>query len=72
MKNFKMSNETYDTLVLIAQIILPGLGSLYAALSGIWGWPYGEQIVGTIVAIDTFLGGILKYSNSQYKKANQE
>ena len=71
MPNFKMSNKTYDTLVFVAQVVLPGLGTLYAALSGIWGLPYGEQILGTIVALDTFLGGILKYSNSQYKKENQ-
>ena len=71
MKEFKMSNETYDVLVWIAQVILPGLGTLYAALSGIWGLPYGEQILGTIVAVDTFLGGVLKYSNKQYKKTNQ-
>ena len=71
MPNFKMSNKTYDTLVFVAQVVLPGLGTLYAALSGIWGLPYGEQILGTIVALDTFLGGILKYSNSPYKKENQ-
>lgn len=69
--NIKMTNKTYDILVWIAQVVLPGLGTLYAALSGIWGLPYGEQIVGTILAIDTFLGGILKYSNSQYKKTTE-
>ena len=69
--NIKMSNKTYDILVWIAQVVLPGLGTLYVALSGIWGLPYGEQILGTIVALDTFLGGILKYSNSQYKKISE-
>ena len=43
-----MTNKTYDTLKFIAQIVLPSLGTLYFALSGIWGFPYGEQIVGTI------------------------
>ena len=64
----KMSNKTYDILVWIAQIVLPAIGALYAALSGIWGFPYGEQIVGTIAAIDVFLGTVLKISNAQYKK----
>ena len=63
-----MSNKTYDILVWIAQIVLPALGTLYAALSGIWGFPYGEQIVGTITAVDVFLGALLKISNAQYKK----
>lgn len=66
----KMSNQTYDLLVWIAQIVLPGMGTLYAALAGIWGFPYGEQIVGTITAVDVFLGTLLKISNAQYNKAN--
>lgn len=66
----KMSNKTYDILVWIAQIVLPAIGTLYAALAGIWGLPYGEQIVGTITAVDVFLGAVLKISNNQYKKAN--
>ena len=69
--NINMSDKTYDILVLVAQVILPGLGTLYSALAGIWGFPYGEEILSTIVAIDTFLGGFLKFANMQYKKANQ-
>lgn len=65
-----MSNKTYDILVWIAQIVLPALGTLYAALSGIWGFPYGEQIVGTLTAVDVFLGTLLKISNTLYKKQN--
>ena len=67
-----MSNKTYDILVWIAQIVLPALGTLYAALSGIWGFPYGEQIVGTITAVDVFLGALLKISNAQYKKTTTD
>ena len=66
-----MSNKTYDFLVWIAQIVLPAVATLYAALSSIWGFPYGEQIVGTIAAVDVFLGTLLKISNAQYKKQNQ-
>lgn len=68
----KMSNKVYDVLVWVAQIVLPALGTLYAALAGIWGFPYGEQIVGTITAVDVFLGALLKISNAKYKKATAE
>ena len=51
----------------IAQIILPALGTLYFALASIWGLPYGEQIVGTITAIDAFLGACLGISTKQYE-----
>lgn len=62
-----MSNSLYDKLKYIAQIVLPALGTLYFALASIWNLPYGEQIVGTITAIDTFLGTILMISNVKYK-----
>ena len=65
-----MSNKLYDILKYIAQIGLPALGALYFALSTIWGFPYGEQIVGTITAIDAFLGALLGISTVQYKKKN--
>ncbi len=67
-KLFGMPDKVYDILKAIAMIILPALGTLYFALAGIWGWPYAEQIVGTITAIDTFLGVILGISTMQYKK----
>lgn len=66
----KMSNKVYDILKYTAQIVLPALATLYLALSGIWGLPYGEQISATIMAIDTFLGVILKISSDSYKKEN--
>ena len=64
-----MSNKTYDVLKWIAQILLPALGTLYFALARIWNFPYAEEIVGTIAAIDTFLGVLLGISTAQYNKA---
>lgn len=63
-----MSNKTYDILKYIQQIVLPALGTLYAALSGIWGFPFGEEVVGTIVAVDTCLGALLRISSNVYYK----
>lgn len=66
-----MSNKIYDTLKWIAMYLLPALGTLYFALSQIWGLPYGEEIVGTITAIDAFLGAILGISTISYKKGDK-
>lgn len=63
-----MSNKVYDVLKWIAMYLLPALGTLYFALSGIWGLPYGEEIVGTLTAIDTFLGVLLGISTANYYK----
>lgn len=64
----KFSNKTYDVLKWVAMYLLPALGTLYFALAGIWGFPFGEEIVGTLTAVDTFLGIILGISNVQYNK----
>lgn len=66
----KLKNETYDILKYIAQIVLPAVGTLYFALSQIWGLPFGEEIVGTITALDAFLGAILHINTAAYKKDN--
>ena len=61
-----LSNRTYDILKWVALVLLPALGTLYFALAGSWNFPYGEQIVGTITAIDTFLGVLLGVSSMKY------
>jgi hypothetical protein len=63
-----LSNKIYDILKFVAQILLPALGTMYFALAEIWGFPYGDQIVGTIVAVDAFLGALLGISAVQYNK----
>lgn len=65
----KMSNKVYDVLKYIALILLPALGTLYFALAKIWGFPYAAEVVGTISAIDAFLGALLKISTDNYNKS---
>ena len=67
----KLSNKAYDTLKWIAQYLLPAIGTLYFALARIWGLPSGEQVVGTITAVDAFLGAILGISTIQYNKTKE-
>lgn len=70
MKQF-LSDKVYDCLKWIALVVLPAIATLYFALAGIWGFPYGEQIVGTITAIDAFLGALLGISNVMYLKGQE-
>lgn len=63
-----MSNKLYDFLKELTLVYLPALGTLYFALSGIWGFPYGEQVVGTITAVVAFLGVCLHISTNNYRK----
>lgn len=63
---FNISNKTYDVLKFCAQIVLPAAGAFYFALAQIWNLPYGEEVTGTITALDTFLGAILLLNTKQY------
>lgn len=67
----KMSNSVYDALKFIAQILLPAIGTLYFALARIWELPLAEQVVGTITAVDAFLGALLGISTAQYRKESE-
>lgn len=62
----KFSNTTYDRLKWIAQILIPAVATLYFALAQIWGFSFGEEIVGTLTAVDAFLGVILGISSINY------
>lgn len=63
-----LDERVYKILKYVAQIVLPAVATLYFALAGIWGFPYGEEIVGTITAVDTFLGVLLGISTATYNK----
>ena len=66
-----LSNKVYDILKFVAQILLPAIGTLYFALARIWQFPYAEEVVGTITAIDAFLGALLGISTMQYNKEHE-
>lgn len=65
-----ITGKTYDALKYLAQVVLPALGTLYFALAGIWSLPSAQEIVGTIVAVDTFLGVVLHLSSTAYAKSD--
>ena len=61
-----LTNKAYDILKWIAQILLPAIATLYFAIASVWGLPYSEQVVGTISAVDVFLGALLGISTAAY------
>lgn len=64
----KFNDKVYDILKWVAQLVLPALGTLYFALATIWNLPYATQVVGSLTALDTFLGVVLGVSTSSYLK----
>lgn len=68
----QLTNKVYDVLKWVAQIFLPAAGTLYFALAGVWNLPYSEEVVGTITAVDAFLGALLGISSINYNKKLEE
>ena len=66
-----LNHKAYQTLKWIAQFCLPGAGTLYFALASIWGLPYGEQVIGSITALNIFFGVILGISSYEYHKTEE-
>lgn len=63
-----MCDKTYNVLKWVAQVVIPALGTLYFTLSALWKLPMCEQILGTLAALDTFLGALLGISTAKYNK----
>lgn len=63
---FVLNDRTYRLFKNVVMYALPGLGTLYFTLASIWGLPYGEQVIGTLAAIATFLSIIIKFSENGY------
>lgn len=68
----KLSNETYDILKYIAQIVLPAVATFYTTLGRIWGLPYVNEISATLIAFDTLLGSLLMISSFNYEEIEED
>ena len=64
----KLPDQVYNIMKWVVIIVLPALGTLYAALGAVWGWPRSEDVVTTLTAVDTFLGAVLCISTASYNK----
>lgn len=72
MKDHMLSNTAYDRLKNVALVVLPATGALYAGLAQIWGLPAGEEVVASIVVVDTFLGVVIKIGDASYNASSSK
>lgn len=63
----KINDTLYNTLNYLVKYILPGFGTFYLTISQIWNLPYGEQVLGTVVALATLIGVTIGIAKAQYK-----
>lgn len=64
-----LSNNVYDKLKFLVQVLMPGLAALYVGLAQLYTWGNTDVVVGTIALLATFLGLFLSASARQYEGA---
>lgn len=62
-----LNNKQYDVLNSMVRYVMPALGTLYFALSQLWGFPAPDKVVGTLVAIQAFMGVIIALARSGWQ-----
>ena len=65
----KISNGWYDVLKWVVMIVIPALTTAYVGLSGVWGWPYAEEVAKTSAVVCTLLGALLGISTAEYRRS---
>ena len=69
-KSVFLSDRSYNILKLVVTTLLPGAGTLYFTLAQIWSFGKAEEVVGTIAAVNVFLGLLLQISTRLYNKSD--
>ena len=64
----KLSDKVYTILKWVTLICIPALATFYVALSGVWGWPFADQVAKTATAVCTLLGALLGISTAEYNR----
>lgn len=66
-----MNDKLYNILKWVTLIALPALSTFIFALSNLWGFN-ATVIIGSIAALETFLGSLIGVSTYQYNKNNNQ
>ena len=65
---FRLKDSWYDVLKWIALIALDAVGLCYKTLAAIWGWPFGDEVMQTCMALSVLIGTLIGVSTAQYYK----
>lgn len=68
----KLPDKVYDVMKWLSLVFFDAIGILYKTLSGVWSWPYGEEVLTTCAAIGLFIGALIGVSTAQYNKLKTE
>ena len=68
----RLDDKTYDVLKWVTMICLPALGSAYAALASVWGWPLSDEISRSVNVLTALLGTLLGISTAEYNRERRQ
>ena len=66
-----MNDNVYKYIVWIVTVGMPAFGTFYYMLADTWGFNHVTQVLGTISALETFLGVCLGISSTNYKEEHK-
>ena len=64
------NDKVYNILKWVCLTVIPALYILIATLCSIYGWTWGNIVIGTIDAVAVFVGSILGFGAIKYQKLN--
>lgn len=66
------NDKVYDIIKWVLLTVVPALNILISTLCALYGWTWGNIVIGTIDAIAVFVGTILGIGSIKYKSLNKE
>lgn len=65
------NSKVYDVIKWICLTVVPALNILIAGLCALYGWSWGNIVIGTIDLIAAFVGAILGFGAIKYQKQQE-
>lgn len=65
-----LSNRVYNALKVLSTMLLPAASALYLSLDQIWDLPRETEVVGTVAAVNVFVGVLIGLSTKSYNNSD--
>lgn len=65
-----LSDGIYSKLKHTASIVLPAVSALYIALAQVWHFQHVEEVVGSLTAVNAFIGALVALSTRTYNNSD--
>lgn len=67
-----LPDKVYNALKWVCLTVVPALNVLIASLCALYGWGWGNIVIGTIDAVAIFVGACLGFGSYKYAKLQEK